>query len=163
MSFLSAAHCKLRPAQHAAAPGLRAEATLESFPAMAKTLHLLIVDDNEDLGAMLVEYLNEIGHQAVAATSAEQAIANLEAQAFDVLMTDVSLPGMSGIELAKTVASRFPRVGIAISSGYVDVLARDYFPPELESLVVLIAKPCELKELPGFLEEALARAQCARL
>ena len=128
---------------------------------MIKELHVLLVDDNEDLGAMMVEYLHEVGHRATAASTAERAIELLEDQAFDVIVTDVSLPGMSGIALAKSVALRWPDVGIVISSGYGDLLARDYFPAELESVVVLMAKPCELKELPATLADAVARRKAA--
>ena len=128
---------------------------------MTKKLRVLLVDDNEDLGAMMVEYLHEVGHGATAASTAEQAIELLEGQDFDVIVTDVSLPGMSGIALAKSVASRWPHVGIVISSGYSDLLARNYFPAELESAVLLMAKPCELKELPATLLEALARRKAA--
>jgi len=128
---------------------------------MSHPLQVLIVDDNDDLGLVLVEYLHQLGHEALAVPDAEKAVSTLESRSFDVLLTDVRLPGMSGIALAKTVVERWPNVGIVISSGYSDTLVLDYFPPELKDAVAVVPKPCDLATLPQTLEDAALRAQKA--
>jgi CheY-like chemotaxis protein len=81
-------------------------------------MHILLVEDNPEVSLITVEYLTELGHQTVAVVDAETALTRLSVQSFDTLMTDVSLPGMSGIELAKAVIKSHPRLPVVISSGY---------------------------------------------
>ena len=126
---------------------------------MADPLNILIVDDNDDLRLVLVEFLRQIGHRPVAVSTAEKALASLESQTFDVLLTDVRLPGMSGIALAQDVVRRWPRLGIVISSGYGDALSLDYFPAEIKGAISLVPKPCDLATLPQALAEAASRAR----
>jgi len=126
---------------------------------MTPPLDVLIVDDNDDLGLVLVEFLQQVGHHAVAVTDAEKAIVELESRPFDVLLTDVRLPGMSGIALAKDAVKRWPQLGIVISSGYSDTLSPDYFPPELKNNIFVVPKPCDLATLPQTLADAASRAQ----
>jgi DNA-binding NtrC family response regulator len=122
-------------------------------------LTVLIVDDNDDLGLVLVEFLEQVGHQPTAVGTAEKALKFLESGSFDVLLTDVRLPGISGIALAKEAVSRWPRMGVLISSGYGDALSLDYFPAELKDVVALVPKPCDLATLPQALADAASRAR----
>src|SRR5262249_30978397 len=122
-------------------------------------LDILIVDDNDDLGLVLVEFLQQVGHRAVAVSDAEKAMAALESRPFDVLLTDVRLPGKSGIALAEDVVKRWPQLGIVISSGYSDTLVPDYFPPGLKHAISVVPKPCDLATLPQTLADAALRAQ----
>jgi CheY-like chemotaxis protein len=126
---------------------------------MDSALKVLIVEDNADLGFMLAVYLCEAGFAAGSVTSAEEALERLAADPVDVLMTDVSLPGMSGIALATAVAQRWPHTGLVISSGYGSALDLEYFPPDLAPLVRLVPKPCDLAQLPQVLQDAAARVR----
>ncbi|UXY16294.1 response regulator [Chitiniphilus purpureus] len=87
--------------------------------AAARSLRILLVEDNEILLSSLTEIIHESGHEPHAVTSAEAAIRVLNGTHFDALLTDVSLPGMSGIELAEQVQRHFPQMRIVIASGYV--------------------------------------------
>jgi CheY-like chemotaxis protein len=91
----------------------------ELLPVAAVTpLSILVVEDNADARAMLSELLLLLGHSVEGAGSAELALEMLAQSAFDVLLTDHSLPGMSGLELARTVAARDKAMKIIFSSGY---------------------------------------------
>jgi DNA-binding NtrC family response regulator len=125
----------------------------------ASPLKVLIVDDNADLGLVLVEFLEQVGHHPTAVGTAEKALKSLESGSFDVLLTDVRLPGISGIALAKEAVSRWPRMGVLISSGYGDALSLDYFPAELKDVVAIVPKPCDLATLPQALADAASRAR----
>jgi CheY-like chemotaxis protein len=87
------------------------------FPAM-KPLHILFVEDNEDLRESTSQILEQLGHSVVAVGDAEKALSRLEIESFDVLFSDLSLPKMTGAELAREVVERFPGMRIVITSGY---------------------------------------------
>ena len=86
---------------------------------------ILIVEDNVRVGEFATQLLQELGHQTTLAPNAHAALDILAAQAdtFDLVFTDVIMPGMSGVDLAKEVRRRYPRLRIILTSGYSDVLA----------------------------------------
>lgn len=121
-------------------------------------MHILLVEDSPDVSCITVEYLHELGHQVVAVTAAEQAIAQLKDSAnaaFDAVMTDVRLPGMSGIELAQKLVKDHPNIPVVIASGYgalnVKFLLGQNFPS-----VLVLPKPYDLETLEQTLSAAAA-------
>jgi signal transduction histidine kinase/CheY-like chemotaxis protein len=91
----------------------------EPLPANAAApLSILVVEDNQDARTMLSELLMILGHSVEGAGSAEQGLELMARKRFDVLLTDHSLPGMSGLELARAVAARGDGMKIIFSSGY---------------------------------------------
>ncbi|MFK3691790.1 response regulator [Agrobacterium tumefaciens] len=87
---------------------------LESRPTVS---HVLIVEDEPLILMSTVDMVEELGHTVHEANSAEHALGVLETNRIDTLLTDVGLPGMSGIELAKQVRDRWPDVRIVFASG----------------------------------------------
>lgn len=81
-------------------------------------LHILVVEDNLDSQQLVCELLGALGHRAEGVDSGEQALLVLQHKSFNVLFTDVSLPGMSGIELAQKVSAALPALKIIFASGY---------------------------------------------
>lgn len=69
--------------------------TLSAMP------HLLVVDDDARLRALLAQYLGEHGHLVTTAESASDARASLRSLAFDLLVLDIMMPGESGLDLAR--------------------------------------------------------------
>jgi CheY-like chemotaxis protein len=113
---------------------------------------VLVVDDNADAADSLALLLRMHGHQAVACHSGEQAVEALSAGSFDVALLDLSMPGMDGLELARTIrarsAGRPPRL-VAVSgyshqdsrraaheAGFEDFLTK---PAELSVVLDLLA------------------------
>jgi PAS domain S-box-containing protein len=86
---------------------------------------VLIVEDNSDVGTFAVQALTELGFRTVLTASAHQAMAELESDAdrFDVVFSDVVMPGMTGIEFAHQLARRYPQLPVVLTSGYSHVLA----------------------------------------
>jgi PAS domain S-box-containing protein len=86
---------------------------------------VLIVEDNSDVGTFAVQALTELGFRTVLTASAHQAMAELESDAdrFDVVFSDVVMPGMTGIEFAHQLARRYPKLPVVLTSGYSHVLA----------------------------------------
>lgn len=86
--------------------------------ASGSPLRILYVEDNDLVRAITHELLAQPGRTVVAVASAEEALKVFEAQDFDVVVTDVSLPAMSGLELARRILQRAPAVPVIIATGY---------------------------------------------
>lgn len=77
----------------------------------------MIVEDEPLILMSTVDMVEELGHTVHEASSAEDALVVLENYTVDFLLTDVGLPGMSGIDLARRVREHWPNVRIAFASG----------------------------------------------
>lgn len=80
---------------------------------------VLIVDDDEAIRDTLYELLSE-EYACQTAETAEKAFARLEAETFDIMLTDISMPGLSGLELLGHVRQKFPNTPVIIVSGIGD-------------------------------------------
>jgi CheY-like chemotaxis protein len=118
-------------------------------------MHILLVEDSDEVRDIAVEYLTELGHETSAVGDAEQALAKLLEFRCDAVMTDVSLPGMSGIALTKELVDKYPELPVVISSGYggldLDLLFRDK-----RQNVFVLPKPYDLAALEQILNAAAA-------
>ena len=85
-----------------------------------RTGRILVVDDNEEVGAFAEALLCELGHEVVRMQSAVEALDAAEKHDFDIVFTDVVMPGMSGLDLAELLKLRVPHVGIVLTTGYSD-------------------------------------------
>jgi two-component system response regulator PilR (NtrC family) len=77
---------------------------------------ILVVDDDDVIRDTLCELLSQ-QHSCQTADTAEQALAKLEAQAFDVVLTDISMPGLNGMELLDRVLQLYPGTAVIVVSG----------------------------------------------
>ncbi|TWI62189.1 PAS domain S-box-containing protein [Pseudoduganella lurida] len=114
----------------------------------AASLRVLVVEDNQDSLQMVCELVGMLGHTVSGVGDGEAAWELLQSQDFDVLFTDVSLPGMSGIELARQVHAAKP-LRIIFSTGYGK--------EALESLgfeATCLRKPYDLMDLQTALDRA---------
>ncbi len=89
-------------------------------------LRVLVVEDNADVGEFAAQSLIEMGYLTVLAADGQQALMQLdrEPEGFDVVFSDVVMPGISGIELARRIRRRWPCLPILLTSGYSHVLAK---------------------------------------
>ncbi|WBO24382.1 ATP-binding protein [Sphingomonas abietis] len=115
---------------------------------------ILVVEDNEDVGRFVTAALTELGYAPTYVRGSDQALEVLESEggAFNMLLSDVLMPGMSGIELAHIVRKRFPEIPILLASGYSEVLAAD----GLQSYA-FIQKPYSLDKLTEILSENIKK------
>lgn len=84
---------------------------------MAGSLRILVVDDDPYLLDLLIETLKTIGYEAGGAADAAQALTLLRQTAVDLVITDIKMPGMSGIELARRIHQEYPRLPVIFISG----------------------------------------------
>ncbi len=116
-------------------------------------MDVLLVEDNVEVSLITVEYLTELGHQATAVPAAEPALAQLAERRFDAVMTDVSLPGMSGIDLAKELVKQYPKLPVVISSGYGGLDVQQILGQRRPS-VFMLPKPYDMPTLERTLNAA---------
>ena len=98
----------------------------EGFP-MGAGQSVLIVEDNIEVGRFATQILEDLGYRTTWAVNAEEALERLgsDGSGFDAVFSDVVMPGMGGVELAKRLQSQFPSLPVLLASGYSHVLAQD--------------------------------------
>ncbi|SFW58658.1 Response regulator receiver domain-containing protein [Pseudomonas sp. NFACC09-4] len=113
-------------------PEVKAEKTKEPAKEEAVDLILekgkrrvLVVEDNLEVGKFANQILQDLGYETVWATNAEEALdlAGPDAMAFDAVFSDVVMPGISGIALAKELRRRRENLPVVLTSGYSEELA----------------------------------------
>ncbi|HSE16840.1 MAG TPA: response regulator [Pyrinomonadaceae bacterium] len=80
---------------------------------------ILVVDDDDVIRETLYELLSA-DYTCQTASTAEEALAKLEAHEFDVVLTDISMPGLNGKELLEKVVELYPGTTVIIISGHSD-------------------------------------------
>jgi signal transduction histidine kinase len=80
--------------------------------------NILVVEDNEEVGAFAESLLSELGHEVTLATSGEEALLLCRAKRFDLVLSDVVMPGMGGIKLAETLSVEQPELPVVLATGY---------------------------------------------
>ncbi|SMP68063.1 hybrid sensor histidine kinase/response regulator [Noviherbaspirillum suwonense] len=119
-------------------------------------LRILVVEDNEDSRILVCELLNTLGHTVTGVGSAEEALEALGNGRFDTLFTDVSLPGISGVELARKAAVMAPGIAIVFASGYGASISAHLDIPSRS-----LAKPYDIHQLRAVLAAVAADASAA--
>lgn len=97
---------------------------------------ILLVDDDALIAMSSADMLSDLGHEVVEVYSGKDALALIDGGTrFDLLITDYSMPGMTGAELAKAVNERVPGMPIVLASGYADL------PPGVQMDAARLSKP----------------------
>ncbi|AZL68143.1 MULTISPECIES: hybrid sensor histidine kinase/response regulator [Pseudomonas] len=140
------------PAVAAPAPDLAA--TPEATLAKPKG-RILVVEDNLQVREFTANLLADMGYATSLAHDSISALALLEAgqPRIDLVLSDVVMPGVSGMELARTIKRRWPDIALVLTSGYSQVLADDAQPG-----VELLNKPYSAEQLLRAFEAATKRS-----
>jgi two-component system, OmpR family, phosphate regulon response regulator OmpR len=130
--------------------------------AIAGLPHLLVVDDDSRLRALLGRYLGEQGHVVTTAASADEARAYLRSLAFDLLVLDVMMPGQSGLDFARALRTEKRTLPILMLTARGDAAERiagleagadDYLPKPFEPRELLLRIAAILRRAPRQPEE----------
>ncbi|HEX8126323.1 MAG TPA: ATP-binding protein [Allosphingosinicella sp.] len=116
-----------------------------------RTGRILLVDDNEEVGAFAETLLIELGHSVMRARTGAEALELARQGGFDAVFTDVVMPGMSGIELAEALAPVLPDVPVVLTTGYSDEISRAGAAGR-----PVVFKPYRLETLSNVLDQVLA-------
>ena len=114
-----------------------------------KPLRMLYVEDNAELRDIFQEMLEGDQREVVACATAEEALELWNASYFDVLVSDIGLPGMSGTDLARRILAVDPARWVVLCSGYAYGDAIRALGPRVRAL----AKPFELEDLDRLMHE----------
>jgi signal transduction histidine kinase len=121
-----------------------------------RTGSVLLVEDNEEVGEFAEALLRELGHRVVRTRSGNEALEVARAARFDVVLSDVVMPGMSGLELAEALGTAYPQLPVILTTGYSDEISRS----GAGGRPVLL-KPYRLDTLASMIDEML-RAPAGR-
>ncbi len=126
---------------------------------------VLSVDDDEEMIGLLHEVVSQLGHVSVTAVDGVDALEKLGESEFDIIITDISMPRMNGIELTKRVKTDFEDIDVVVVTGYqeeykytdvIEIGASDF-----------ISKPFNINELEAkinrIIRERELRAELKRL
>ncbi|KMO31239.1 hypothetical protein VQ02_26615 [Methylobacterium variabile] len=88
---------------------------------------MLVVEDNIEVGRFATQILEDLGYRTTWVVNAEEALEKLgsDGSGFDVVFSDVVMPGMGGLEMAKLLQRRLPALPVVLTSGYSHVLAQE--------------------------------------
>lgn len=116
---------------------------------------VLIVDDEDRLRDMLTRSTREFGFTPLAARSAEQALKILDQEPADIILLDLNLPGMDGMQLLERIQTLNPRPQVIVLTGFGSLeAARQAIRMDV---VDFLTKPCALGELEIALDRASRR------
>ena len=115
-------------------------------------LELLIVDDDQELRDGLVNYFDQLGYQVEGAESADSAMNRLQSRAFDVVVLDMVMPGMSGIELLEKIKEDTAETQVILLTGQGTIETA------VEAMKLgaydFLAKPVRMKQLDAIVQKA---------
>ena len=119
---------------------------------MTATSKILIVDDEPQIRGFLSLTFEQAGYLVKTAASGRDAIALCTDEAFDLVLSDVTMPEMNGHELAEWMKTHRPATHFALMSGFDPVVSGCASSPRCD----LIAKPFQPREVILFVEQVLA-------
>jgi two-component system cell cycle response regulator CpdR len=112
-------------------------------------LRILLAEDDESMRVYLARALERVGYRVAAVDCGTAALPLLESEPFDLLLTDIVMPGMDGIELAQKAAEIVPDIRVMFITGFAAVaLKAGRKTPEAK----VLSKPFHLKDLVAEVE-----------
>jgi signal transduction histidine kinase/DNA-binding response OmpR family regulator len=115
---------------------------------------VLVVEDNDLNREMFARYLTEMGHNAVLAANGKEMLPILERERFDLVITDLSMPGISGWQVAEQVKKRSPSIPVILVSGWA--IQQDDARLSESGIDFILQKPCTLSDFEEMVEKALS-------
>jgi PAS domain S-box-containing protein len=113
---------------------------------------VLLVEDNDHVREFAEQLLVDLGYRVVGAACADEALAALERDPVDIVFSDVVMPDRSGVELARIVGQRWPRLPVVLATGYSEEVLGG-----AASEFEILAKPYGADSLSAALGRALAK------
>ncbi|ACB27184.1 PAS domain S-box protein [Methylobacterium radiotolerans] len=120
---------------------------------------VLVVEDNRDVGTFSTQTLQELGYGTHWVANADEALAALaeKPDTYDVVFSDVVMPGMNGVEFGREVRRLYPGLPVVLTSGYSHVLAQ-----ESDHGFELLQKPYSVEALSRILRRAASKPRRRR-
>jgi signal transduction histidine kinase len=129
-----------------------AESEVDEKLAVNRALNILVVDDQEIICELIAEHLSADGHQPVTSSDSTDALARFDTGAFDLVITDQSMPGLSGEQLGRRVKQRKPGTHVIMLTGFGDDVLKDGKAPD--GIDRVLPKPVSSDDLRRAIFEA---------
>ncbi len=132
----------------------KAERIEMNYPVLDSQLKkILIIDDEEMLCESLKDILQEDGYEVVTATTALSALAEIEKDIPDVIISDINLPDINGLELLKRIKNECPEIEIIIMTAFGE--AESYMQAREKGAFEYITKPINIPVLKLMISKIL--------
>ncbi len=119
------------------------------------SMRCLVVDDEEPVGTVLGDILETSGHSVVVLTSGAEAIERFRSQPFDVVFTDLAMPGLSGWQVARAVKATAPTVPVFLVTGFgVELSAEER---RAHGVDLVLSKPLNIQSILDAISFAASR------
>jgi len=125
-------------------------------PAPVRSLRCLVVDDEEAVRAVLADAVESAGHRAVAVEGGAEAIERFRGEPFDVVLTDLAMPRVSGWQVARAVKQLAPAVPVILVTGFGVELTADE--RRVHGVDRVLVKPLQIQEILDALAEVARQA-----
>jgi len=122
---------------------------------MAKTPRILVVDDDPEMRALLLDILTNEGYEVTEAKDGTEAVLALRARKFDLILMDKNMPGPSGLDLLPGLRRVSPWSPIIMMTAFGDVPS--YMEAVEKGAVEFLFKPFRMEELKAAVAKALGR------
>jgi len=116
-------------------------------------LRILVVDDEPSVGEVVRMLLRFDGHDVSATHSGKDALAMLERNRYDLVITDFAMPGMNGDQLASTIKAARPAQPVIMITGHAGML------PPRPSVDYIVGKPFQLEDLRDAIASVLPKPE----
>ncbi|MEW6734778.1 MAG: ATP-binding protein, partial [Acidobacteriota bacterium] len=120
---------------------------------LTPTSRILIVDDEEDVRDLLADILSSFGHEVVIAESGVDALEVLATNRFQLVVTDLGMPEMSGSELAERAKALYPGLPVILCTGWGEAMDKTQIKDGIIDLI--ISKPFDLEQIYSALAQIL--------
>ena len=123
-------------------------------PSSVTISRILLAEDDDSMRGFLVRALKKAGYDVIAYPNGEEAFERLKSEPFTLLLTDIVMPQMDGIELARRAAELDPELKIMFITGFAAVTLNTNLRPPKDARV--LSKPFHLKDLVREIDRLLA-------
>ena len=138
-------------------PGGQRKTNAQSGICQIRPIKVLVVDDDPNVLATITAIVEDLGHSAIASSSAANALDLLRSgREIDLVITDYAMPGVTGTNLAANISLVRPGLPVAIATGYAET-------PLVAPALPRIDKPVRREKLAALIESLIVRPQSAKI
>jgi DNA-binding NtrC family response regulator len=119
---------------------------------MKKQLNILVVDDEPLVGKSLKRLLGKAGYNVEAFTDSLAAVEELDKQHFDIIITDLMMDGLDGLEVLEIAKEKYPDIKVIIITGYAQKLSAEEAAEK--GAFAFVEKPFRIEQIKKIIREA---------
>ena len=127
--------------------------TVPSIMKREREARILVIDDEETVRSVLSRILSQVKHRVTVAENGEEGIRLFKEEGFDIVLTDLGMPGISGWEVGKTIKRMSPRTPVGMITGWGEVNQATI---KENGIDFVISKPFQFNQILKVIDETIA-------